>query len=99
MTKDRETIRSLIQSAGSRFCSITFVKVDGSHREMLIQPRVTSYIKGDEACDSARRAARHRAEANPNLINVWDVQKRAPRSINLDTVNRVVLDGREHLFA
>ncbi|UMA64620.1 hypothetical protein LVO79_16705 [Roseivivax marinus] len=91
--------RDLIASAGSRFCTVTFTKKDGSERTMQIQPAaLRSRLKGDAATDAGKRAAETRRATHPNLLPVWDAQKRAPRSIDLATVTRIAIDGREHVF-
>lgn len=94
----RDRVRGLIQSAGSRFCTVSFIKADGSARTMTIQPRVTSHIKGLFATETGQKAAATRAANHPELLNVWDVANRAPRSINLDTVNTVAIDGQVHVI-
>ncbi len=88
-------IRGLVKSAGSRFMSITFIKKDGSERLMQIQPMgLAKHVKGDKASESAQRAVATRATNNPNLLNVWDVHKKAARSVNMDTVLRLVIAGQ-----
>ncbi len=47
-------IRSLVESAGSRFMSIEFIKKDGTLRRMQIHPMaLKNHIKGDAASESA----------------------------------------------
>lgn len=87
-------IRGLVKSAGSRFMSITFIKKDGSERLMQIQPMaLAKHVKGDKASESAQRAVETRKTNNPNLLNVWDVKKKAARSVNMDTVKRIAIAG------
>lgn len=89
-------IKALIAASGSGFMSMTFVKKDGSQREIVFNPKARKGLVGDSASDSAKMAVKTRAENNPNLINVLDSQlakdgaKYAWRSINSDTVKRVV---------
>ncbi|SFD67618.1 hypothetical protein [Roseivivax sediminis] len=91
--------RELIASAKGRFCAVTFTKKDGTERTMQVQPAALhSRLKGDAATDAGKRAAESRRASHPNLLPVWDAQKRAARSINLATVTRIAVDGREHLF-
>ncbi|MGR3539930.1 MAG: hypothetical protein ACU0BS_00675 [Hasllibacter sp.] len=97
---EREAKRGIIVAAGSRLAAVTFIKADGTLRRMSVQPAaLAGRVKGDAASPSAQAAARTRAANNPHLLNVWDAQRQAPRSINLDTVLRIAADGREHLFA
>lgn len=100
MQRDYDTMKALINSTGGRFCSAVFVKKDGTLRTMQVQPAALKFhVKGDDASDSAKQAVATRAARHPNLFNVWDVAKKAPRSINLDTVERITVDGKTHEFA
>ncbi|MGR3662331.1 MAG: hypothetical protein ACU0CA_14295 [Paracoccaceae bacterium] len=92
--------RDLIASAGGRFCTVTFTKIDGTERTMRIQPaKLKFHVKGSAASDSARKAVRTRTRRHPNLFPVWDTDKAAPRSVNLATVSRIVVDGTAHNYA
>ncbi|TNC44164.1 hypothetical protein FHG66_20745 [Rubellimicrobium rubrum] len=91
--------RDLIESAGGRFCAVTFVKKDGTERRMQVQPAALRHrLKGDAASEAAKRATFTRQERHPHLLPVWDVRARAPRSINLRTVSRIAVDGGVHSF-
>jgi hypothetical protein len=93
-SKRHALIRSLIESAGGRFASVTFTKKDGTERVMQVQPAAGKFrVVGDAASDSAKQAVATRKENHPNLLPIWDVAAQAFRSINLDTVKRVVVDG------
>ena len=50
-------------------------------------------LKGDEASESAKKAVQTRKANNPNLFAVYDVQKHEIRSINLDTVYKLISKG------
>jgi hypothetical protein len=94
--------RRLLARAGGRFCGVEFVKKDGSVRRMQVQPAVVrSDGQGSLWAEDtpARRAARTRALRHPHLLSVWDVRKRAPRTINLRTLRRLAVDGRVYRFA
>ncbi len=92
--------RTLITSSGSRFCSVTFIKKDGSLRRMCVQPAsLQLHVKGDAATDAGRKGAETRAARHPHLMPVWDAEKRAIRSINLETVTRIATGGQVHEFA
>lgn len=95
-----ERIRQLVESSGSRFMSITFIKKNGECRVMQIQPAAGKFrVKGADASPSAQQAAKTRAERYPNLLNVWDVGKGAFRSVNMDTVTEVHCNGETFCFA
>ncbi|OOY11661.1 hypothetical protein BMG00_11200 [Thioclava marina] len=91
--------RKLIASAKGRFASITFTKKDGTHRVMRVQPAtLRQHVKGADASDAGRRAAETRAQRHPNLLPVWDAERKAPRSVNLATVSQIKVNGVTHEF-
>jgi hypothetical protein len=90
----RAAISSLIASAGSTIFTVTFYKKDGSERVMQIQlPAIKKLLKGDAASDSAKQAVATRKENHPELMAVYDLGKGAIRSINLDTVTAINING------
>jgi hypothetical protein len=94
---DYATVRALVASAGSRFFSIEFVKKNGDYRKMQVQQAAArTHAKGDTASESAQRAVATRAKNNPNLLNVWSVDKRAFRSVNMDTLRAITVDGHRY---
>ena len=96
----QEKKRALIASAAGRFASVTFIKKDGSRRVMRVQPATLKYhVKGAAACEAAQKAVQTRAERHPNLMPVWDADACAPRSVNLETVSRIAVNGAVHEFA
>lgn len=96
----RENIRRLIEGAGGRFASVKFVKKDGEVRVMQVQPAAGKFhVVGDAASESAKQAVETRKQNHPNLMAIWDVAKQAFRSINLDTVQEVRVDGTTYAVA
>ena len=92
-------ISSLIYSNKGRFCSVTFIKKDGTTRKMSIQPAsITSRLVGDAASDSAKQATETRKANNPNLLPVFDAQKKEIRSINMDTIISIKANGVTYKF-
>jgi hypothetical protein len=92
--------RDLIQSAGGRFCAVTFTKADGSERTRKVQPATLQHhVKGDDAAEPAQRAVATRKARHPHLLPVWDAEAKAPRSVNLATVTRIAVDGQVHRYA
>jgi len=90
-------IKALAKTAGARFITCEFIKVNGEERRMTIQPlALAKHVKGDTASESAQRGAKTRAANHPNLWNVWDVHKRAPRSVNMDTLAAIIIDGTRY---
>ena len=92
--KKREFIKNVINEANSHFCTVHFVKKNGEDRVMNIQyAAMKPRLKGDEASESAKKAVQTRKANNPNLFAVYDVQKHEIRSINLDTVYKLISKG------
>ena len=79
-----ELIKSLLKTTNGRFFGVTFVKQDGTLRNMNARTGVSSHIKGTGAS---------RAGTNDKYLTVFDAQKRAYRTINLETVQSLKIDG------
>lgn len=95
-------LRALIETAGSRFISVEFEKKDGSPRKMLVNPaRLGAHLRRDvaEKSESHQRGAETRKANNPHLLNVWDEIAGGPRTINLDTLNFIKIDGVSYSVA
>lgn len=91
--------RALIASAKGRFCSVTFTKKDGTARTMKVQPAtLRQHVKGSAASKAGQKATATRAARHPNLLPVWDVEAKAPRSVNLQTVSRIAVNGTVHEY-
>lgn len=93
-------IKALLATAGARMINIKFRKVPkpgetiGEERSLTFNPKAApKRVKGEAASKSAQQAAKTRSENNPNLINVWDHAKQGFRSINMDTIYQIVIDG------
>lgn len=98
--RDYAAMSALIASAKGRFCSVTFIKKDGSVRVMNIQPAtIKSHLVGEDASESAKKATATRKERHPHLLPVWDNAKQAIRSVNLDTVTEIKVDGEVYQYA
>lgn len=95
-------IRALIETAGSRFISVEFTKKDGAARKMLVNPaRLGAVIRREthDKSESHVRGAETRKAANPHLLNVWDEIAKGPRTINLDTLSHIRIDGVDYQVA
>lgn len=99
--RDYATMAALVASAKGQFCSVTFIKKDGSERLMNIQPAVIKgHIKDpDEVRDIDKQRTAARKANNPHLLPVWDVQKQGIRSVNLDTVTQIKVGGEVFKYA
>ncbi len=87
-------IKALLATSGARMINIKFRKVNGEERSLTFNPKAAAKrVKGEAASASAQQAAATRSARNPNLINVWDHAKQGFRSINMDTIYQIVIDG------
>jgi hypothetical protein len=82
-----QEIKDLIRTSEGKIFSVRFVKKDGTERLMVARLGVTSYLKGGtKAYDPA----------DYDLITVFDMQKQAYRSINLQTILDIKVNN-EHI--
>lgn len=89
----RRQLRALLETAGSRYISVNFIKANGDDRQITINVKAAaSHVQGAKTA-STKQAVETRKINNPNLYNVWDNTKQEFRAINLDTVHRIVIDG------
>ena len=77
----REMIKQFIfaQCGNGQFFTATFVKKDGSVRDMNCRLGVTKHLKGGESTTAHK----------DNLLTVFDLQNKEYRCINLDTVTNI----------
>lgn len=90
-TTKSDMIRSMIfEGAGSgQVFTATFVKKDGSVRDMNCRLGVKKHLKGGESTTA------HIS----NLLTVFDMQAAEYRCINLDTVTSVRINGNTVAFS
>jgi hypothetical protein len=79
--KELKKLRELV---GSKIFSVTFEKKDGTLREMVCRLGVTRHLKGGEMSYSPD---------DFNYLVVFDMQKEAYRTINVNTLRQFKLDG------
>lgn len=92
-----EARKALIANAKGRFCGVTFIKADGTLRRMNVQPaKLALHVKGDAATEAGQKATATRKARHPHLFPVWDVRANAPRSINLETVKAIRINGTDY---
>ena len=93
----RDRLRTIVNSAGSRFVSIGFVKKDGSKRTITCQNAcIATRAKGSTASDSAQRAVDTRKRNNPHLMNVFDINADGFKSVNLDSIFAIHIDRQAY---
>lgn len=97
--------KALIESAGSHFLSIEFIKKDGTVRRMLAHPTaIENRCVGDAASESAKQKNATAKRNHPEMFRIVDVEACkagepvAIRTINLDTLLSITVNGTRHDF-
>ena len=83
----------LLNAAKGRFCSVTFTKKDGTLRTLTVQPRAVKTHLAENPSPAHKAAAEALRRNHPELLPVWDVHARAIKSVNLDTIKRIRVNG------
>ena len=78
-----ERIKSLINEAGSSYVSVTFIKKDGSERQMTFNPKDVNDIKGTGDTSNV----------DANIFRVRDNTKQAWRSFDARRVIKIKSKG------
>lgn len=78
-----DRIKSLIDEAGSGYVSVTFIKKDGSERQMTFNPKDVNDIKGTG--DTSK--------VDPNIFRVRDNTKKQWRSFDARRVIKIKSKG------
>ena len=78
-----ERIKSLIDEAGSSYVSVTFIKKDGSERQMTFNPKDVNDIKGTGDTSNV----------DANIFRVRDNTKQAWRSFDARRVIKIKSRG------
>ena len=85
-TIDRDTARQYIYATNGKIFSAVFTKKDGEKRKMVCRQGVAKYVKGV--------GLKFKPEER-SLIGVFDMHKKAYRFINLETLEKIKVKGRE----
>lgn len=78
-----DRIKSLIDEAGSSYVSVTFIKKDGSERQMTFNPKDVNDIKGTGDTSNV----------DANIFRVRDNTKQAWRSFDARRVKTIKSKG------
>lgn len=74
---------TLLATSNGKFVTVTFIKKDGTHRVMNCRLGVTKALKGGTST------------LNPQqYITVYDMQAKAYRAINRDTIVAISIGGQ-----
>lgn len=78
-----------IHDTNGRFFSVSFIKKDGSARNMTARLGVRKGIKGTGTYS-------HTGDIHRNNMTVWDTAKRNFRTVPLDRIIWIKIDGQEY---
>lgn len=78
------TLKAMMDANKTKIMTVTFTKKDGTERTMNCMKGVTKHLRGGTSTTAHK----------DNLVTVWDMQKKAYRCINLDTVRQLKAGGR-----
>jgi hypothetical protein len=82
-------INEIKKELGTKIFSVTFIKKDGTIRDMTCRLGVTKHLKGGELS--------HDPNELGHLI-VFDMKKESYRTINLNTITRIKFENKEYYF-
>lgn len=85
---DKNEAKKLIAAQGGRIFYVTFIKKDGTERRMLCRRQVKKGIKGIGMA--------YKPE-DYDLVTVFDMEKQAYRTINLNTITKICAQGEVHV--
>jgi hypothetical protein len=81
-----EHAEKLIKQTNGAFFGVTFVKADGTLRDMTCRLGVAKGLTGKGMAYDPKEH---------DLLTVWDTAKNAYRMIRLETLRRVSVDGEQ----
>lgn len=84
-----QAVSDLVGLTGGKIFSVDFIKSNGDRRRMRARTGVRSYLKGGERAYNP---------ADYGLITVFDMNKKAYRSIPAERVIRIKVNGTEINF-
>ena len=95
----REMIRAYIAAQADSFVIAEFRKKDGSLRRMPFRPSEAAEHLNPEATERGKEIAARTMENNPHLMRVWDFEVEGYRTLNLNTLSKLVTKDGVTLFA
>jgi len=81
-----KNLNALIKSSNGRIFTAQMTKKTGEERVMNCRIGVTSKLKGGVSTTAHK----------PNLVTVYDMVNKGYRSINLDTLKSLTIDGKTY---
>ena len=89
MKIDKDTAREYIYKTNGKIFSAIFTKKDGEKRKIVCRRGVHKYVKGI--------GLKFKPEKH-DLIGVFDMQKKAYRFINTNTLEQITIQGKTHII-
>lgn len=91
MITNRDELTSILTKNVAR---ITFTKKDGTSRDMICTLRedILSVFTPQETEQTEKKTRK----MNPDVLAVWDVEKKAWRSFRIDSVEFIKIDGEDN---
>ena len=89
MRISKEEARDIIKGSGGKFVSVKFIKKDGSVRDL--NGRIGVYKSQHAPLKNVG------LKYNPNnygLVSIFDVQKKAYRMVNINTLSQLKVNGK-----
>lgn len=85
------SLKNIISQNGNKFLGITFIKKDGSERTLNGHIR---HVRGHDGANPIK----HKEEYITLVLNKQDQGKVQFRNVNLSTVKRLAIGGKEFKF-
>jgi hypothetical protein len=85
----KELMNEIKETIGNKIFSVSFVKKDGTLREMVCRFGVTKHLKGGEM--------NHDPMELGHLV-VFDMQKEDYRTINFNTIRKIKFENKVYTF-
>ena len=83
MATSAQLLNQIIETAGSQFVSVSFVKANGDKRQLTFNPKHIGEVKGTGTkCQ------------DPNVFKVMDVKLNQWRSFRADRVIQITVSGQ-----
>lgn len=83
MTTSADLIRTIVDAAGSQLVSVTFIKKDGTERQLTWNPKHVGEVKGTGTkCQ------------DPNIFRVMDIKLGQWRSFDANRVIKIKVSGQ-----
>ena len=83
MTNSADLIKTILDTAGSQFVSVTFTKANGEERQLTFNPAHVGPVKGTGTkCE------------DPNVFKVMDIKLNQWRSFKADRVIKIKVAGQ-----